>query len=63
MVANVSHKSIDRLLNTPIPDQHIIAELLNNGYLESDNANDYEALAFVKLRLEELVEEDDLEYV
>jgi hypothetical protein len=53
-------KSIDRLLNTPIPDRHIIAELLNNGYLESENANDYEALAYVKLRLEELSEEDDL---
>ena len=56
-------KSIDRLLNTPIPDRHIIAELLDSGYLESDNANDYEALVFVKLHLEKLAEEDDLEYV
>jgi hypothetical protein len=56
-------KSIDRLLNTPIPDRHIIAELLDKGYLESDDANDYEALAFIKLQLEKLAEDDDLEYV
>jgi hypothetical protein len=55
-------KSIDRLLNTPIPDRYLIAELLDHGYLESEDANDYEALAYIKLRLEQLVEENDEEF-
>jgi len=47
-------KSIDHLLNTSIPDREIIGELVSKGYLSSESPNDYEALAYVKCRLEEM---------